>query len=164
MGLGLRSCKGPYMQEQPHRFGNSTVDHFDFCFASTTQLPTGIMLGLPRPARAPRDISGRGLALGLCLLLLFPARSLPDALSPSACLRRLSSSCPWRPCSFQQPSFFSPLTFIECWQLLSCLGILAISIFRYLRLSNLYKHAWMGWFLFGAGHMLSARLSIVCFL
>lgn len=86
--------------------------------------------------------------------------SLPDAL-PSALLPLL---------------FFLPLAA----PLLSIVGLLSssqlhfvlaaaqlpwdFSIFGQPQLLTLSKHAWMGWFLSGAGHTLSASLNRVCFL
>lgn len=81
------AAKGCYISEQSSSFGNSKVDHFDFCFPSTTQPPTGIILGLPLPARAPTDnFPARPRSGSVRLRLLFSTRSLPDALSASALL------------------------------------------------------------------------------
>ena len=82
------AAKGCYISEQSDSFGNSKVDHFDFCFTSTTQPPTGIILGLPLPARAPTDnFPAWPRSVSVRLHLLFSTRSPPDALSPSALLR-----------------------------------------------------------------------------
>lgn len=79
------AAEGCYVSEQSSSFGNSEVDHFDFCFTSTTQPPTGIMLGLPLPARAPTDNFPAWPRSGSARLrLLLSTRSLPDAVSASA--------------------------------------------------------------------------------
>lgn len=83
------AVEGCYVSEQSSSFGNSEVDHFDFCFTSTTQPPTGIILGLPLPARAPTDNFPAWPRSGSARLrLLFSTRSPPDAVSASALLHR----------------------------------------------------------------------------
>lgn len=86
---GVRShiCKGCCLSEQPHRFGNSKVAHFDFCFTSTVQPPTGIIRGLPQPARTPSHdfLAAWPGSVSVCLLLWFSfslsqVPSLPSAL------------------------------------------------------------------------------------
>lgn len=56
----------------------------------------------------------------------------------------LSSPCPGLAPSFPRPSFSSPPGFPLCWQLPSCLGIVALHVFRQLQLSSPSKHTWMG--------------------
>ena len=78
MGIRLHSCKRLLHFEQSDSFGNSKVDHFDFCFTSTTQPPTGIILGLPLPARAPTDnFPAWPRSVSVRLHLLFSTRSPP---------------------------------------------------------------------------------------
>lgn len=121
------AAKGCSMQEQSHRLGSSKAEHFDFCFTSTTQPPTGIILRLPPPCQVfPPTISRHGPALYLYVsssCFPFTLSQMPSLLPSSISF----SFCLWLPRSYQWSSFFSLLSFILCWQLLSCLGILVSS-------------------------------------
>lgn len=69
--------------EQPHGFGSSKMDHFDFCFPSATQAPTGVVPGSPPPARAPAGrFPARSHSASVCLRLSFSVLLLSAALSP----------------------------------------------------------------------------------
>lgn len=90
--------------EQPHGFGSSKMDHFDFCFPSATQAPTGVVPGSPPPARAPAGrFPARSHSASVCLLLSFSVLLLSAALSPfSPPLSSLLLAPGW-PASFNSP-------------------------------------------------------------
>lgn len=160
------AAKGCYLSEQSDSFGNSKVDHFDFCFTFTTQPPTGVILGLPLPARAPTDnFPAWPRSESVRLRLLFSSRALPDALSPSALLR-----LPFSPLPRAGPLISTAFLLFSSWLPLvlaaaqlprdcssSCLPPTATfeSIQTYLDGPVALS---------GAGHTLSTSLNAVCFL
>lgn len=85
VGICLHSCKRLLHIGAINSFGTSKVDHFDFCFTFTTQPPTGIILGLPPPAKAPTDNSPRGLTLYLCVSCLVSHSLSPNGPSLFCC-------------------------------------------------------------------------------